>query len=251
MAAAVTLCFSACAAPIVPQRTKPGGSARWAEAVVQQKVGEWASGAELCRLAGAGVGIDGWLPDRGGTWQLYYWSPTKPSVLELTVDSDGAVKKREIPNDPGRGHSITASWEDSLVCGSATRTHQKLERCTPSMPSWPPAPMPSDSASRRVANSLLATRQHLCHPCTERQRPVARRLLNATRFPQLARSPRWVRLTQRRASILWQPVTAIALSPPTAYLSGIGLLRLPGGPELLLFAVQLSDSPRRSAHDDS
>jgi hypothetical protein len=116
-----------CAAPIVPQRGKPGGSARWAENIALKRALGWAKNPQLCRIAGAGVGTDGWLPDRGGTWELDYWSESKPSVLEVTIDSDGAVQTREVANSPERGRVLPATWLDSPKVWSATRRHSKQE----------------------------------------------------------------------------------------------------------------------------
>jgi hypothetical protein len=127
-AAALALCFAvACAAPIVPQRSKPGGSARWAEALAQTKATLWTPDAQLCRISGAGIGVDGWLPDRGGTWQLDYFSASKPKMLEVNIDSDGGVTTREVPDIPQRGHALPAGWADSPKAWAATRTHQKIE----------------------------------------------------------------------------------------------------------------------------
>jgi hypothetical protein len=81
--------LAACAAPIVPQRTKPGGSAMWAVEAAVAKSQTWAADAQMARITGIGVSTDGWLPDHGGTWALEYWSPSKPGMLQVTVDSDG------------------------------------------------------------------------------------------------------------------------------------------------------------------
>lgn len=115
----------ACAAPIVPQRSKPGGAARWAAELARQRVAEWAPDAELCHVTGIGVGTDGWLPDRGGTWQLVYWSPQKTVVLQVSVDSDGRVRAQEQRPVPQSGHSIPATWADSPKVWAATRLHQE------------------------------------------------------------------------------------------------------------------------------
>ena len=125
---ALVLCLTlACAAPIMPQRSKPGGAARWADSVARQRAIEWARDAELCHISGSGVGIDGWLPDRGGTWQLVYWSPEKTAVLQVSVDTDGKVRSQERRATPQRGHSIPTLWSDSPKAWAATRTHQKGE----------------------------------------------------------------------------------------------------------------------------
>lgn len=126
--AALAVCLvAACAAPIMPQRSKPGGAARWAEAVVQQRVAAWARDAQLCQVLGIGVGIDGWLPDRGGTWQLTYWSPQKTSVMQVSVDTEGKVRAQEKGEAPQSGHSVPALWSDSPKAWAATRSHQKGE----------------------------------------------------------------------------------------------------------------------------
>jgi hypothetical protein len=124
---ALVACFVAACAPIVPGRTKPGGAARWAETTAQQRAVEWARDAELCRIVGAGVGIDGWLPDRGGNWLLTFWSPQKRSVLQVSVDSDGNVRAEEKTDVEHRGHTLPRAWSDSPKVWAATRRHQKGE----------------------------------------------------------------------------------------------------------------------------
>lgn len=119
--------IASCAAPIVPTRSKPGGAARWAEAIALQRALTWDKQLHLCRIAGTGVGTDGWLPDRGGTWVLDYWSENKSTVLEVTVDSDGNVRSREVTNSPARGRTLPATWADSPKVWSATRRHTKQE----------------------------------------------------------------------------------------------------------------------------
>ena len=127
-AAAGALCLlAACAAPIIPQRSKPGGSARWAVQLAVPKSQIWAADAQMSRITGVGVSTDGWLPDRGGTWQLEYWSPSKPGMFEVSVDSDGVVKSKEIPAGPHRGESLPADWLDTPKVWAATRVHQKTE----------------------------------------------------------------------------------------------------------------------------
>lgn len=117
--------ITACAAPILPQRSRPGGSARWAEALAAQPAVEWSASATLCRLNGGGVAIDGWLPDRGGYWQLIYSSPAKTSLLEVSVDSEGNVRTREIPATPSRRCQLNSDWLDSPRIWAATRAHQE------------------------------------------------------------------------------------------------------------------------------
>jgi len=117
----------ACAVPIVPQRSKPGGSLRWAETLALPKAVAWAPDAALCLVQGTGVGSDGWLPDRGGMWKLYYWSPNQISMYEVAVDSDGSVRATDVKNLPQRGGHIPAGWADSPKVWAATHAHQKAE----------------------------------------------------------------------------------------------------------------------------
>lgn len=118
--------LGACA-PIVPQRTKSGGAARWAEALAIPSAFDWARDAQLCRVAGAGVGSDGWLPDRGGQWVFTYWSPTQTTTLfQVTVDTDGRVSTTSVKEGP-RGNPLPAGWVDSPRLWSVTRSHWKRE----------------------------------------------------------------------------------------------------------------------------
>lgn len=117
----------ACAAPIVPQRSRPGGSARWAETLAIPKVTTWAPDAVLCAIQGAGVGADGWLPDRGGVWKLYYWSPNETSMYEVSVDSEGVVRGLDVKNLPQRGSRLPTDWADSPKVWATTHAHQKAE----------------------------------------------------------------------------------------------------------------------------
>ncbi len=126
-AACVTLGFllGACA-PIVPQRTKMGGAARWAESKAIPSAFDWASDAKLCRVVGAGIGSDGWLPDRGGEWVFTYWSAAQPALFQVTVDSDGRVRTASTKEGP-RGSTLPPGWIDSPKLWSKTRAHQKRE----------------------------------------------------------------------------------------------------------------------------
>ena len=117
------LLWSNCA-PVMPQRSKPGGSARWALALAQRSSVLWESNAQLCRVVGMGVGSDGWLPDRGGNWVLTYWSPQHTEVLQVAVDSDGGIKSEEVKDSPHRGHKIPDDWKDSSAIWASTRAHQ-------------------------------------------------------------------------------------------------------------------------------
>lgn len=111
-------------APIMPQRSKSGGAARWAASLAQRPSILWAPDAQLCRLVGLGVGTDGWLPDRGGNWTLTFWSAQHTEVLEVTIDSDGGVKTQKIDDSPHHGFSIPGDWKDSPATWAATRSHQ-------------------------------------------------------------------------------------------------------------------------------
>ena len=121
------LVWTACAAPIVPQRSRPGGSARWAETLALPKAAAWAPDATLCAVLGAGVGADGWLPDRGGVWKLYYWSPNQASMYEVTVDSEGSVHELDVKNTPQRGSRLPTAWADSPKVWATTHAHQTAE----------------------------------------------------------------------------------------------------------------------------
>jgi hypothetical protein len=111
-------------APVMPQRTKMGGAARWAYDLSQQPAILWAKDATLCRVVGVGVGGDGWLPDRGGNWILTYWSHEFDEVLEVSVDSDGKTSIQKIVDSPYRGSTIPREWKDSSTVWAATRSHQ-------------------------------------------------------------------------------------------------------------------------------
>ncbi|MFQ5600708.1 MAG: hypothetical protein ACE5G2_09140, partial [Candidatus Krumholzibacteriia bacterium] len=121
---ALALQCAACA-PVLPLRSKPGGAARWAYALARPAAFTWARDAALCRVAGVGVGSEGWLPDRGGAWILTYWSPAKTSLLEVSVDSDGNPTTREIDDSPARGHTLPRDWEDSPRVWASTSRHQR------------------------------------------------------------------------------------------------------------------------------
>lgn len=114
-------------APVMPQRSKPGGAARWAFGLAQRPAILWSADAQLCHLAGVGVGNEGWLPDRGGTWILTFWSPAKSEVFEVSVDSDGVATTRTVDDSPHRGHTVPPDWKDSSSVWTATRAHQKAD----------------------------------------------------------------------------------------------------------------------------
>jgi hypothetical protein len=114
-------------APVLPQRSKPGGAARWAYGLAQRPAILWSQDARLCHLSGVGVGNEGWLPDRGGSWILTFWSPSKDVVFEVSIDSDGAVTTRSVESSPSRGHTLPADWKDSPAIWTATRSHRTSE----------------------------------------------------------------------------------------------------------------------------
>ena len=117
------LVFVNCA-PVMPQRSKMGGAARWAYDLSQRSAILWAKDATLCRVMGNGVGDDGWLPDRGGSWILTYWSREFEHVLEISVDSDGNISTKKVDSSPHRGSAIPIDWKDSSTVWKATRSHQ-------------------------------------------------------------------------------------------------------------------------------
>jgi len=119
--------WQGCAAPIVPTRSKPGGSARWAEAIATAEAYNWQTDATLCRITGAGIGADGWLPDRGGQWALAFWSANSKDMFEVTIDSDGNARGGTIPAIPQRGSRLPSDWLDSPKVWAATRSHQKQD----------------------------------------------------------------------------------------------------------------------------
>jgi hypothetical protein len=125
LAVAATLA-AGCAGPILPARSKPGGAAKWAETLALSKALAWAADATLVRVTGAGIGIEGWLPDRGGEWKLTYASAARPHLLELAIDPDGAVRERETakaaPPAP-----VPPAWLDSPKVWAATRAHWRGE----------------------------------------------------------------------------------------------------------------------------
>jgi len=123
-AASGLLLASACAAPIVPQRSRPGGSARWAEALAARAALEWSADAELCRMSGGGIATDGWLPDSGGFWQLTYHSASKPTLFEVTVNSEGGLQTRTTAATPNRSCHLNPDWLDSPKIWATTRSHQ-------------------------------------------------------------------------------------------------------------------------------
>jgi len=120
-------CVVAGCAPIVPQRTKPGGSARWAESIALDRALTWSKDARLCRILGTGIGNEGWLPDRGGAWLLHFWSAGKPRVLQVEVDSDGGTQIRELDDAAARSRDLPEGWSDSPSVWAATQRHLAQE----------------------------------------------------------------------------------------------------------------------------
>jgi hypothetical protein len=127
LAGATLLALGGCAGPIIPHRSKPGGAARWAAALASDQALLWAPDAVLYRIAGAGVGTDGWLPDRGGAWRLRYRSAARENALEVTVDGDGRVGTQEIRDDAAPWTALPRDWLDSPKIWAATRGHERLE----------------------------------------------------------------------------------------------------------------------------
>jgi hypothetical protein len=128
LTAATMLFVTGCAGPILPPRTKPGGAAKWAETLAYQKALEWSPDATLVRVKGAGVGIEGWLPDKGGEWSLAYSSVARGKTVEFAVDPDGKVRAepvaagKEPPTTP-----VPRDWLDSPKVFGTTRAHWKNE----------------------------------------------------------------------------------------------------------------------------
>ena len=105
-------------------RSKPGGAARWASALSAEEATLWSRDARLGRVRGAGVGNEGWLPDRGGQWVITYWSASKDGVLNVVVDSDGNVSTEEVADESTRGLTLPVDWQDSPRVWAATRSAQ-------------------------------------------------------------------------------------------------------------------------------
>ena len=121
----VLLAVAACA-PVLPDRSKPGGAARWAQALSIETAVLWAPDALLCRVTGIGIGNEGWLPDRGGSWVLTYRSATRGKALDVSVDTDGRVTTGAVPDSiAARLHVLPADWDDSPRAWAATSAHQK------------------------------------------------------------------------------------------------------------------------------
>jgi len=123
--AALLLALGGCA-PVLPERNKPGGSARWAQALATDAVVRWAQDGLLCRVVGNGVGNEGWLPDRGGTWVLTYRSATRGKALEFSVDTNGTVTTAAVPDSvAAQLQPLPTDWDDSPRAWAATSSHQK------------------------------------------------------------------------------------------------------------------------------
>jgi hypothetical protein len=121
-AAAAVLGYVACAGPILPARSKPGGAVKWAESLALSKAIQWSTDATLVSVTGAGIGIEGWLPDRGGEWKFTYTSVAKATRMEIVIDSDGTVRDRETAKGPPAA-ALPAGWLDSPKVWAATRAH--------------------------------------------------------------------------------------------------------------------------------
>jgi hypothetical protein len=124
-AALAALLLAGCTGPILPARSKPGGAAKWGEAIAYGKALAWSRDAVLVRINGAGVGIEGWLPDRGGEWQFTYSSADRGLRYEVVVDSDGKVRHNErsaITLAP-----LPRDWIDSPRIWNAARAHWSAE----------------------------------------------------------------------------------------------------------------------------
>src|SRR5262245_51408888 len=117
--------LAACA-PVLPERSKPGGAARWAQALATEAAVRWARDALLCRVTGNGVGNEGWLPDRGGSWLLTYRSAASGKALDVSVDTNGTVQTAAVP-DSIAAHlkPLPAEWDDSPRIWAATAPHQQ------------------------------------------------------------------------------------------------------------------------------
>ncbi len=123
---ALALVLSYACAPVLPERSKPGGAARWAQALATDAAVRWARDAVLCRVAGNGVGNEGWLPDRGGSWVLTYASAASGKALDISVDTNGLVTTKSLPDSLAtRWRPLPADWDDSPRAWAATRARQQ------------------------------------------------------------------------------------------------------------------------------
>jgi hypothetical protein len=114
-------------APVMPERSKPGGAARWAHALATDAAVRWSRDALLVRVVGSGVGTEGWLPDRGGTWILTYQSREAEKLLEVIVDTNGKVFVQKPEGEPFGDEPqrpLPAEWVDSPRAWAATSSHQ-------------------------------------------------------------------------------------------------------------------------------
>lgn len=114
-------------APVMPERSKPGGAARWAQILATDAAVRWSRDALLIRVLGNGVGTEGWLPDRGGTWILTYQSREAAKSLEVIVDTNGKVFVQKPEGEPisAPQRPLPAEWVDSPRAWNATSSHQK------------------------------------------------------------------------------------------------------------------------------
>lgn len=112
-------------APVLPERSRPGGAARWAQALATDAVVRWSPDAQLCRVVGNGIGNEGWLPDRGGSWVLTYRSAALGKALEVNVDTYGVVKTAAVSDSvAARLQLLPVDWDDSPRVWAATSAHQ-------------------------------------------------------------------------------------------------------------------------------
>ena len=114
-------------APVLPERSKPGGAARWAQALATDAAVRWARDAVPCRIEANGVGTEGWLPDRGGHWLLTYTSAASNARLLVSVNTDGQVTTEAEPAASATTPCppLPADWDDSSRIWAATSAHQK------------------------------------------------------------------------------------------------------------------------------
>ena len=123
---ALALVLSSACAPVLPERSKPGGAARWAQALANDAAVRWARDAVLCRITGNGVGNEGWLPDRGGSWVLTYASAASGKAVDISVDTNGLVTANKLPDSLAtRWRPLPSDWDDSPRAWAATRAHQE------------------------------------------------------------------------------------------------------------------------------
>jgi hypothetical protein len=111
----------------MPQRNKPGGAARWAQALATDAALRWSRDALLVQVLGSGVGTEGWLPDRGGTWVLTYQSRAATKKLDVVVDTNGKVFVQTPEGEAidALQQPLPEEWVDSPKAWAATIQHQQ------------------------------------------------------------------------------------------------------------------------------